>query len=95
MLLTRHITMPRPEAEFLTNVKLGKFEYKGLAAILEDEMEGLAKIKEDSDLPDVPDRELIYMHLMGWMHAYLNREATARQNELRTKIAGEMAGVIR
>jgi hypothetical protein len=58
LLLTGHITFPRPEKELLLKIRKGEMPYKEVAPIIE---EGLARIDEaqkKSTLPADPDRKL-------------------------------------
>lgn len=64
-LLSSHkITFPRPEKELLLDIRQGKMGYKEVAKIIEDGMEELNDIKDNSVLPKSPDYkkidELVY-----------------------------------
>jgi hypothetical protein len=49
------ITFPRPEAEFLTKVKTGQLRYLEIAPVLEDLIDEVKELKEQSRLPEKPD----------------------------------------
>lgn len=55
LLLTGNITFPRPEAEFLLQIRKGELSYKQVADVIEQGVSELEDIKEKSTLPDKPD----------------------------------------
>ena len=57
MMRTGEITFPRPDADELLAIKLGKFDYKVIEPMLEELVDGLETI--DSVLPERPNEEAI------------------------------------
>lgn len=58
LLIDNTMIFPRPEAKFLLNVKQGKMDYQTeVAPILDDLMEEVEKLSEESTLPEKPDRK--------------------------------------
>ncbi len=55
LLLTGKITFPRPDAEFLKEIRTGKISYKEVATIIENGMQELEHIQMHSHLPKQPD----------------------------------------
>jgi len=62
LLTTGFITFPRPNAQFLLEVKLGKRSYQEVADIIEKNLEEIEKI--ESILPDQPDHKWIEQYLL-------------------------------
>ena len=59
ILRTGYITFPRPEAEYLKNVKRGKLKFKAVQESLEEKLEVLDRAGEISKLPEKPDLEFM------------------------------------
>lgn len=59
LLRTGHITMPRPDAELLKQIKKGELPYEQVATLIEQGLADLMKAKEESTLRDAPDQEWI------------------------------------
>jgi hypothetical protein len=57
LLKTGKITFPRPEAELLTQIKLGKLPYEQVAEKIEQGLADLTEAHTTSTLRDEPDRE--------------------------------------
>lgn len=57
LMRTGTITFPRPDADELLAIKLGKFDYKVIEPMLEELVDGLETI--DSILPERPNEEII------------------------------------
>jgi hypothetical protein len=57
LLLTGHITFPRPEAELLRSVRKGERPYREVAAMIERGLEDLEVAKTNSTLPEEPNRK--------------------------------------
>lgn len=55
LLLTGHITFPRPEAQLLLDIKLGKMDYKEVEKLIEDGLEQLKHAEQLTNLPAKPD----------------------------------------
>ena len=56
---TGNVTFPRPNAEFLIGVKIGKYDYKTCAEIIEDGFVAVEKASAASTLPETVDQEWI------------------------------------
>lgn len=56
---TGHITFPRPEAEYLRAIKLGRVDYKKVAEEVEELIVRVEKSAETSKLPDDINMELL------------------------------------
>lgn len=59
LLLTGHITFPRPDADFLLQVKRGELDYNNVAPILERMVEEVDEASKASPLPGKSDQEAI------------------------------------
>lgn len=59
LLLTGHITFPRPDAAFLLQVKRGEMNYNDVAPILEQMVEEVDEASRVSPLPGKSDQEAI------------------------------------
>lgn len=59
LLLTGHITFPRPDAAFLLQVKRGELDYNDVAPILERMVEEVDEASKASTLPGKSDQEAI------------------------------------
>lgn len=57
LLATGHITFPRPEKELLLKIRQGFMPYKEVATIIEDGLEQLDLIQEESRIQKEPDRD--------------------------------------
>ena len=55
LLVTHHITYPRPEAELLLRVRKGEMPYPEVAALIERGLEELEIYQAQSTLPAKPD----------------------------------------
>lgn len=51
------ITFPRPESAFLLQIKTGQLSYVNLASMLDELIDEVKGLKENSNLPDKPDRK--------------------------------------
>lgn len=59
LLLTEHITFPRPEAAHLLEIKLGKCDYADVNAELEELLEEVESLKKSSLLPMKVEQSII------------------------------------
>lgn len=59
LLSTGKITFPRPEADFLLQIKQGKLNYPDVARHIEELLEEVEKTVKNSTLPDYPDLQII------------------------------------
>ena len=59
LLRTDKIVVQRPNREELLKIRAGEFEYDELVAKAEEKIAGIATLRKQSDLPDVPDLEAI------------------------------------
>jgi hypothetical protein len=57
LLNTGKITFPRPEAQLLLDIKLGKIEYEKVAEMIEQGLADLTEAHKTSKLRDEPDKE--------------------------------------
>jgi predicted nucleotidyltransferase len=58
LLLTGHITFPRPEKELLLKIRKGEMPYKDVAPIIEEGLVRIDEAQKKSVLPAEPDRKL-------------------------------------
>jgi hypothetical protein len=58
LLLTGHITFPRPEKELLLKIRKGEMPYKDVAPIIEEGLVRIDEAQKKSILPAEPDRKL-------------------------------------
>jgi len=65
LLIFKTITFPRPEAEFLTEVKTGKWKYVQVAHLLDSLIDEVEELTKESNLPDKPDTEFWNDFLMN------------------------------
>lgn len=56
---TRHITFPRPEADYLLSIKLGRRPYAEVAEAIENLLEEVEEAARQSKLPEQADKSLI------------------------------------
>lgn len=57
LLETGHVTFPRPEADYLLQVKRGELKYEDVSKVLEDLVEKVGVVSEKSTLPAETDME--------------------------------------
>lgn len=57
LLTTGFITFPRPDKDLLLAIKLGKMNYKEVAALIEQGLEDLKEASANSKLREVPNKE--------------------------------------
>ena len=57
LLETSYLTMPRPNAEFLKNIKKGEVSYKEIVNLFNNLLEKLETARDNSTLPDQPQFE--------------------------------------
>jgi len=59
LLTTGHVTLPRPEAKLLLDIRLGNLKYETVAEIIETRVVEVDEAKLKSSFPDKPDYEFI------------------------------------
>lgn len=67
---TGHIEFPRPNAEYLRDIKLGKYDYKEIAEKIEDNFIKVKEASEKSTLPETVDKNLVDKMIF---EAYMNQ----------------------
>lgn len=72
------ITFPRPEAEFLKDIKYGRRKYVDIAPILEDLMDEVKVLKDSCDLPEKPDKEFWDNWLVQVVEKYLVPDSSTK-----------------
>jgi uncharacterized protein len=55
----KKVNVKRPNRDFLLEIKAGKFEYEELLKMAEEKKKEMELAFEISNLPDIPDKELI------------------------------------
>lgn len=85
LLDTGKISLPRPEAQFLTDIKLGKYPYKEVAAIIESLFEEIKQVQLESKLRDSFDTALgedilLYFYDHAILEAGMNEELANPRN---------------
>lgn len=74
LLTEKTITFPLKQAEYLKKVKLGEFDYKTeVGPHLDEMMEKVEKLSEESELPDNPDRKFWDNFIIEVMNEYVIR----------------------
>lgn len=58
------ITFPRPEAEILINIKLGKFPFESISEFLEEKLREVSVAASKTRLPDLPNFSLMRQIVM-------------------------------
>jgi len=71
---TGTITLPRPEAKFLIEVRTGKLPYNIVGSILDDSVELASKLSTLSTLPKEPNRKFWEDFLYNTMSEYYSLE---------------------
>jgi hypothetical protein len=71
LLLTGHITFPRPDADYLLQVKRGELDYNAVAPLLERMVEEVDEASKVSPLPNKSDTVAIDELVLGLYHAQL------------------------
>jgi len=60
LLLTGHVTFPRPEKDLLLKIRKAELPYLQIAEILEEGMDNVNKAALITKLPEKPNKELVY-----------------------------------
>lgn len=72
LLRTGHITFPRPDAEELLAIKLGRLDYKDVAPMLEALVDDVDVASKESTLPGKTDHELVEGLILAHYHAQMS-----------------------
>lgn len=78
LLLTGHVTFPRPEAPLLLKIRKGELPYKEVSEMIEQGLVDVLEAQEKSSLRNEPDHEFIkdfICDVYGW-HVYLDQKMT-------------------
>ncbi len=69
LLLTGHITFPRPEASILLRIRQGELPYEEVSEMLEEGVQEILEAQRISNLPESPDssfmNEFVYRHYVN------------------------------
>jgi len=76
LLLTRHITLPRPEKDLLLQIRKGELPYKQVEKLIDQGLEDIIEAEKVSTLPRKPNHEL-YEEIVSRAHwGSINNKAT-------------------
>lgn len=88
LLLTGHITFPRPEREWLLQIRQGKVPYHTVATHIEEGLDALHIAQRQSSLPQSPDRRFansliyrVYGEVVATFHHATNEESSPQTRE--------------
>jgi len=73
LLTTEFITFPRPDAEFLLDIRNGKYSYEELTDMIGDYDNKFDKLYETSNLPNKPNRKIIDKLCINIVKDFLNK----------------------